>query len=560
MAIRFEPSGEYLEVTTNLPSVDTFSISFWFKLSVDINTFATPWSLCESSANRYVIIQTASNGTSLGLYVSTTFGPFSVTIASCTIGTWYYLAMTASSYTFNNYFAAADVATLANTTAGPNGGTIAPGNMRIGNNSRFNETMNGCVAAFKCWSGAVLTADEIANERWTYMPQRTANLHMWTPLLSHADLADYGGGGRNWTSAGTLATEDGPPIILGTKRRKTFTAPTILSSNHEVAGNINARLSSSFTPSRSSTTNLYFNTNLNIIPNVNSTRPINSYFNANLNCIPNINSTRSINSYANTRLSVNSNIGRTGSIQVELPTELANTYNLIRTSSVSINLPQDLVFIPLVSKSSSLSSNIATRIALIPSLENSRAIIINVPGRGYLFGDISQENGIVNIDGLLLGSLSLEANLSRTSSLNQGFNTRLYILPTLSKTSLPNISLYGASAYESNLSNSSSTNLELHSRGAIGSNLTRDIGAYSFSNLDLGASTTISRSSNLPLILTGDLSTSNVITNTSRLYLDLGGNLYLLGILTSDALLPSLVSHYEYSLLVSRNREYSLYR
>lgn len=46
-------------------------------------------------------------------------------------------------------------------------------------------------------------------------PQRTANLHIWTPAVENtagnADN-DYSGNGNNWTAGGTLTLEDGPPI------------------------------------------------------------------------------------------------------------------------------------------------------------------------------------------------------------------------------------------------------------------------------------------------------------------------------------------------------------
>jgi hypothetical protein len=73
------------------------------------------------------------------------------------------------------------------------------------------EQFNGRVANLKIYSAA-LTANEIKAEMRQYLPVRTADLNAWTPLLTHTDLSDYSGQGNGWTAAGTLATEDGPPI------------------------------------------------------------------------------------------------------------------------------------------------------------------------------------------------------------------------------------------------------------------------------------------------------------------------------------------------------------
>jgi hypothetical protein len=69
------------------------------------------------------------------------------------------------------------------------------------------------IAAFKCWD-AVLTTAELERERWTYLPKRYANIHLWSPFIS--DLEEYAADPpKSWTVNGTPTEESGPPIAWG---------------------------------------------------------------------------------------------------------------------------------------------------------------------------------------------------------------------------------------------------------------------------------------------------------------------------------------------------------
>lgn len=128
-------------------------------------------------------------------------------------GAWYHLAMVRASA--SSLLLYVNGAQEANNTTSVSGRTAST-RMEVGaySTSDYNP-MNGRVAAIKIYT-TNLSASEIQNEMRTYVPQRTANLHIWTPAVENtagnADN-DYSGNGNNWTAGGTLTLEDGPPIV-----------------------------------------------------------------------------------------------------------------------------------------------------------------------------------------------------------------------------------------------------------------------------------------------------------------------------------------------------------
>jgi hypothetical protein len=50
-------------------------------------------------------------------------------------------------------------------------------------------------------------------------PIRTADLHLWTPMLASSSASDaakdYSGNGRDWTVNGSPTITDGPPVGWG---------------------------------------------------------------------------------------------------------------------------------------------------------------------------------------------------------------------------------------------------------------------------------------------------------------------------------------------------------
>lgn len=221
MAIRKDASGDTISRTTNLPTITSFTIMGWFKLSVDRNTYSALLSFGTNSSSPYYSILTDGSGTDLYVYNSS---GLTTTGTSLTVGTWVHAALTVAGT------GAGQVAFIRNGVAtSTHAGSATPtaGIIVIGSTPSDNDWLNGCVAAVKIYS-AVLTAAEIAKEMQQYLPVRTANLNGFYPMLSTSDdEVDFSGNGNNWTIGGTLATEDGPPIPWKTGRKRVITPASV---------------------------------------------------------------------------------------------------------------------------------------------------------------------------------------------------------------------------------------------------------------------------------------------------------------------------------------------
>jgi hypothetical protein len=222
MAIRANASGDYVRRTTGLPDPELMSICFWVRLRTDLNTFSPIWLLGRAASGTYIQFGTNSDGTTL---VWEDQRPASsdkfFSMMNMTVGTWYFVAGNTAGPAGTNRAYWADAATAALSSGSVSmSGTSAHDPMT--EMSFFAETLfagrsDAAVAGVKIWSGAQLSQAEFELERWSYLPQRTANLHMWSPFVDvdETNFTDYSGNGRNWTEAGSITFEDGPPIGWG---------------------------------------------------------------------------------------------------------------------------------------------------------------------------------------------------------------------------------------------------------------------------------------------------------------------------------------------------------
>lgn len=127
-------------------------------------------------------------------------------------GVWYFVAMACG--------ATGTTALKGYAATGSNALTAVTGNMGAFNQqvmglgyANADVWFNGTIGAVKVWDAA-LTQSEIEQERWQYLPNRSANLHLFSPFINTGGTSflDISGNGRNWTEAGTVTDEDGPPI------------------------------------------------------------------------------------------------------------------------------------------------------------------------------------------------------------------------------------------------------------------------------------------------------------------------------------------------------------
>ena len=234
MAIRTNGSGDYIRRTTSLPAGDAITVAVWCKLA-QIRSAYQYWGLenAASNSSSYTLTGFSSGGT-MEIVEDDSNNQFA---SQPTANNWFFWAFTMGSGNgnFKGYWGYPTTATLI--TCAANDNPMTPAALTIGNDS-YDEWMDATWAHVKVWD-AVLSAAELEQERWTIRPQRLANLHLWTPLWSTADLNDYSGNGRNWTAGGTLATEDGPPLSWGAP---VWIVPPLVTGAAGISGTLAATL------------------------------------------------------------------------------------------------------------------------------------------------------------------------------------------------------------------------------------------------------------------------------------------------------------------------------
>ncbi len=214
MAIRFDASGDYLTRTASLPTITSFTMMGWVKISVDANDYqcfmALGTSAPGSSDASMFYGGTDSDGTSQMAYCPNTGQISTGGIGSMTVAKWYYAAIVVSGSGAGQFlYYMIDPATGSVSTITAAGGAVTAGYMVVGEDNYGGDNWNGCAENYLVYSAALSLAD-IQQQIWQRMPVRTANLNGWYPFLN--DTKDYSGNGNNWTENGSLTYESGPGV------------------------------------------------------------------------------------------------------------------------------------------------------------------------------------------------------------------------------------------------------------------------------------------------------------------------------------------------------------
>ncbi len=227
MAIRFDNAADMLSRTASVPSGSTVTIRCFAKLSVDSNNFSTIWSLDANATSSYWYLQTDSDGVTLKLWDDGGGAPHTITGPTLVVGTWYYLAATLSGANAAIYWCALPGSTLSSATASNFETVVGTASFKIGDSPWTGEDWNGCVTALAIWSGVALTSAELQRDMMQLEPQIGSSLWAFYSMAEVASATtDETGNGRSLTSAGTLTTENGPPVrwSLGRQRPLVYSA------------------------------------------------------------------------------------------------------------------------------------------------------------------------------------------------------------------------------------------------------------------------------------------------------------------------------------------------
>lgn len=234
MAVRFDSGTDRLVRTANLPPTTGFTICGWFRRVSHSGIYASFMGFGDvsSSPNRSYEFAWGSDGVlEINTYPSGAATDFATTYGN---GEWFFAAMSGSSSTSTLKVYAGDFSKvpLEEVTATWTANVFAA--VWIGDNG-YGESGDFRAAAIKIWD-AQLTAAELENERFSLLPKRLSNLNVWSPLFYGATerVLDYSGNGRNFTTGGTLADEEAPPISWHSGQHKRiffFSAPPVTATS-----------------------------------------------------------------------------------------------------------------------------------------------------------------------------------------------------------------------------------------------------------------------------------------------------------------------------------------
>lgn len=236
MAVRFDAATEEYTRAASLGTVTQFAISCWVKLSVDLNTLSTIWCVDNGFSGDFIRLCTSSDGNTL-VVTDDTLGAH--TVGSLAVGTWCHVAIAFNGANATAVFRAASDTANTITTWADSASSTSIVNLRIGDGVFDGQYFNGCVAAFKLWTGVALSQADLEAEAWTYMPRRTNGIRAWYPFL-RAETTDYSGLGSTLSGGSGTTTEDGPPVSWG-PRNTTIVLPA---SAPVVTGTLDATLPS----------------------------------------------------------------------------------------------------------------------------------------------------------------------------------------------------------------------------------------------------------------------------------------------------------------------------
>jgi hypothetical protein len=212
MATRFDNIADRLSRTTGLPTSTAFTMACWYSRVSSGGTFEAIMTINASGTLLKVGMPSAA------LTISGASGSTAFT-TSYSNNTSFFLAMVSNGSGAGNLVGYAGVPAASLQTASTDSLSATVTDMNFGNNSNA-DWINGRISGLKAWDVA-LTADDLQNERWSWLPRRVANLIYFNPGINDAQVQIDWTGNGNLTKAGALTESlTQPQISWGVRRRR----------------------------------------------------------------------------------------------------------------------------------------------------------------------------------------------------------------------------------------------------------------------------------------------------------------------------------------------------
>jgi hypothetical protein len=230
-AVRFDSAADTLVMpSAALPSgTGGWTVAGWFRLVNDRNAVTTFWSLDGVFSSSWHSLRTDVTGTSLRLNQS---GTDVITIASLTVGTWYFVAVRKdASGNIKAYLGTEAGGALTTVTGSVTNINPYSGDGYVGGNA-YGDWLDGRAWGLRLW-GADLSDAEVDAEYTASSRARTANNRAQWLLDAVPPTADSSGNGRNLTnSGGAWALEAGPTLPAGAGSTVTPAAVGVLTGTN----------------------------------------------------------------------------------------------------------------------------------------------------------------------------------------------------------------------------------------------------------------------------------------------------------------------------------------
>lgn len=217
MALRLDANGDYLYRTANLPSSTAFTICGWFRRRGTGGTNQFLVGIDDGAGGNAIACVIGLAGSYEFRVYSSGSGSFVSTGVAVTQDQWYFVALSCGGTGASDAqvrHAAPGATSL--TTASTTGDAFTATGYGI-STAAADYWANVALAGWKLYD-RVLTDAELLAEMNRLTPASTTNLNLWTPMVHDVAATaakDFSGNGRDWTVAGTLTVEDGPPVGWG---------------------------------------------------------------------------------------------------------------------------------------------------------------------------------------------------------------------------------------------------------------------------------------------------------------------------------------------------------